>query len=168
MRKPTLDLFASKLCHQFLWYIAQVLRKILKEKLDHLIIVTPTWQTQPWYVKLLQMSVQPLFFLSQIRNLVTNPLGKKKISGVEGFQVSLQMEGISSNAAKVVSHSKKKSSTTNYKSAWDQWTSWYNDREVNSFQTPVNYINFLSEKYVKGLQYKTINSLRSPSLLDSE
>ena len=33
---------------------------------------------------------------------------KKKISGVEGFQVSLLMEGISSNAAKVVSHSRKK------------------------------------------------------------
>ena len=28
--------------------ISRVLRKILQEKIDYLIIVTPTWQTQPW------------------------------------------------------------------------------------------------------------------------
>ena len=45
-------------------------------KIDHLIIVTPTWQTQLWYAQLLKMSVQPPFFLPQIRNLLTNPSGK--------------------------------------------------------------------------------------------
>ena len=39
-------------------------------------IVTPTWQTQPWYVQLLKMSVQPPFLLRQIRNLLINPQGK--------------------------------------------------------------------------------------------
>ena len=39
-------------------------------------IVTPTWQTQPWYVQLLKMSVQPPFLLSQIRHLLKNPQGK--------------------------------------------------------------------------------------------
>ena len=56
--------------------ISLVLRKILQEKIDHLIIVTPTWQTQLWYAQLLKMSVQPPFFLPQIRNLLTNPSGK--------------------------------------------------------------------------------------------
>ena len=53
--------------------ISRVLRKILQEKIDHLIIVTPTWQTQPWYAQLLKMSVQPPFFLPHIRNLLANP-----------------------------------------------------------------------------------------------
>ena len=56
--------------------ISWVLRKILWEKIDHLIIVTPTWQTQPWYAQLLEMSVQPPFLLPQIRNLLANPQGK--------------------------------------------------------------------------------------------
>ena len=38
--------------------------------------MTPTWQTQSWYAQLLKMSVQPPFFLPQIRNLLTNPQGK--------------------------------------------------------------------------------------------
>ena len=88
-----------------------------------------------------------------------------KISSMEGFQESLQMEGISSNAAKLISHSRRKSSTTNYESAWGQWTSWCNNRQVNPFQASVNYlITFLSEKYDKGLQYRTLNLLRSAIL----
>ena len=81
---------------------------------------------------------------------------------MEGFQQSLQMEGISSNATKLISHSRRKSSTTNYESAWGQWTSWCNERQVNPFQAPMTYIiSFLSEKFDQGLQYRTLNCLRS-------
>ena len=72
------------------------------------------------------------------------------------------MEMISSNAAKLSSHSRGKSSTTNYESNWGQWTSRCYERQVNPFQAPVNFIiNFLSEKFDKGLQYRTLNCLRS-------
>ena len=62
-----------------------------------------------------------------------------KISGVEGFRESLQMEGISNNA-QIERGS-------------------YNGRQVNPFQAPiVNYIiNYQSEKFDKGLQYRTMN-----------
>ena len=58
---------------------------------------------------------------------------------MEGFRESLQMEGISNNA-QIERGS-------------------YNDRQVNPFQAPiVNYIiNYLSEKFDKGLQYRTMN-----------
>ena len=63
---------------------------------------------------------------------------------------------------KLISHSRRKSSTTNYKSTWGQWTSSCNEIQVNSFQARANYINnVLSEKFDKGLQYRTLNSLRS-------
>ena len=42
--------------------VSRVLRKMIQEKIDHLITVTPTCQTQPWYAQLLKMSVQPPFF----------------------------------------------------------------------------------------------------------
>ena len=93
---------------------------------------------------------------SSSRNRVT------EISGVEGFRQSLQKEGISSNAAKLISHSRRKSSTTNYESVWGQWTSWCNERQVNLLQAPVNYIiDFLSEKFDNVLQYKILNCLIS-------
>ena len=63
---------------------------------------------------------------------------------------------------KLISHSRRKSSTTNYKSIWGQWISSCNEIQVNSFQARANYINnVLSEKFDKGLQYRTLNSLRS-------
>ena len=69
------------------------------------------------------------------------------------------MERISSNAAKLISHLRGKSSTTNYKLTWGHWTSWCNERQVKPFQASVNYvINFLSEKFHKGLQYGNLNS----------
>ena len=109
MGQPTLDLFASRFCHQLPRYIAwkpdlvsivtdaflypmdreygfafppfssinRALRKILEEKIDHLIIVTPTWQNQSWYDQLLKMSVQPPFLHPQVRNLLKNPQSKK-------------------------------------------------------------------------------------------
>ena len=35
-----------------------------------------TWQTQPWYARLLKMFVQPPFLLPLLRNFLRNPLGK--------------------------------------------------------------------------------------------
>ena len=94
--------------------------------------------------------------VSPSRNKIT------EISGVEGSWESLQMERISSNAAKLIPHSRRKSSATKYESAWGQWNRWCNNRQVNTFQVPVNYIiNFLNDKFDKGLQYKTLSSLRS-------
>ena len=111
--------------------ISRVLRKILEEKIDHLIIVTPTWQTWQFVNKSTGQKS------SSSRNRVT------EISGVEGLRESLQMQGISSNVVKLISH-------------------WCNERQVNPFQAPVNYIiNVLSEKFDKGLQYITLNPLRS-------
>ena len=47
--------------------ISHVTRKIFKEKIDHLITVKPTWQTQSWYTQLLNMSVQSLYLLPQLK-----------------------------------------------------------------------------------------------------
>ena len=91
--------------------------------------------------------------LPSSRNKVT------EISGVVDFWKSLRIEGISSNAAKLISNSKRKNSTFNYELAWGEWT----EKQVNPFQASVNYIiNFLSKKFDKELlQCKTLDSFRS-------
>ena len=106
---PTVDLFASRLCHQLHQYMAwkpdpnsfatdamqqdwnkmfgfafppfsligRVINKVLQENVEAMILVTPTWQTQPWYTLLLRMSIQRPLLLPALPNLLLNPLGKK-------------------------------------------------------------------------------------------
>ena len=48
---------------------------------------------------------------------------KTYVSGLEGYRESLEMEGISRNAAKLISQLRRKGSIASYKSAWNKWTS---------------------------------------------
>ena len=42
-----------------------------------MIIVTPTWQTQPWYPLLLEMSMRCPLLLTPFPDLLLNPQGNK-------------------------------------------------------------------------------------------
>lgn len=51
-------------------------RMIIMEKVNHLIILTTTWQTQSSYAQLPEMLEQPVFLLLGLNKLLTNPQGK--------------------------------------------------------------------------------------------
>ena len=53
--------------------IGQVLRKIELERVRRVLLIAPTWQTQPWYATLLQLSVQDPILLPRKKNLLKNP-----------------------------------------------------------------------------------------------
>ena len=89
---------------------------------------------------------------SSSRNRVTG------INSVEGFRKSFQMESISSNPVKYISHSTRKSSTTNSELAGISELVGVMKDKLILFK---HIINFLSEKFDKGLQYRTLNCLRS-------
>ena len=56
--------------------IGRVLTKVRKEK-ARLILVTPLWQAQSWYVTLLQMSIKdPLLLPQQYKDLLKNTSGQ--------------------------------------------------------------------------------------------
>jgi len=55
--------------------ISRVLQKVLQEKVEKILIVTPTWHTQPWYPQLLQMSIARPLLLPNRSNLLKDPLG---------------------------------------------------------------------------------------------
>ena len=56
----------------------KVLAKVIREKLNHLIIVISVCHSQPWYSQLLCMSKQNSLLLPQVENLFVNPLGKSE------------------------------------------------------------------------------------------
>ena len=57
--------------------IGRVINKVLRENVEATILVTPTWQTKPWYTLLLRMSLQRPLLLPALLNLLLNPLGEK-------------------------------------------------------------------------------------------
>ena len=45
---------------------------------------------------------------------------------------------------------------------WNKWVLWSNERQVHPFTAPVNQVvEFLSELYQEGLEYRTIDVYRS-------
>ena len=99
--------------------ISRVLTKIFKEKTDHRIIVTPTWQTQPWYAQILKMSIHPPVLLPLVKNLLTNSQRKIHLL-VEVRSLRIAMWKFPQKFANgrnfnLISHSGTKSLTTNYK-----------------------------------------------------
>ena len=47
-------------------------------------------------------------------------------------------------------------------SAWNKWTGWCSSRQINPFSTDIQYfLDFLAELFEAGLQYRSINTVRS-------
>ena len=57
--------------------IVRVIKKVVRENVEGMILVIPIWQTRPWYTLLLRMSTQRPLFLPALPNLLLNPLGEK-------------------------------------------------------------------------------------------
>ena len=55
----------------------RVKNMVLRKNVEAMILVTSTWQTQPWCILLLRTSIQSPLLLPALPNLLLNPLGKK-------------------------------------------------------------------------------------------
>ena len=55
--------------------VCRVLRKVQEERVDHLIKVTPTWQSQSWYSQLLMMPMtNPALLFSTFSDVYTETI----------------------------------------------------------------------------------------------
>ena len=145
----------QKLCYAFPPFslITRVLNKVSQEKVTEMLVVTPTWKTQPWYPRLLEMYIQHPLLLPTKKNLLkisqgeNHPLIKNrslKLTVLESFRSQLQMSGISGETAKPISHSRRPGSISNYESTWHKWSSWCRERKFDPFRAPVeSVIDFL-------------------------
>ena len=85
-----------------------------------------------------------------------------KTGGLDGFRARLQEEGISKAASDLTSKSRRPNSNANYEPSWRKWASWCSRRETDSFSSNINEIlDYLTDLYKQGLQYRTINNQRS-------
>ena len=118
-----------------------------------------------------EMSMQQPMLLTWRRVLLKNPKGGNsspcpkqnfKISGMGGLRARLQKEGISREASNLSIKSRRSSSNSNHESAWGKWAGRCAEREIDPFCSNINQIlEFLSQLFQNGLQYRTINNSRS-------
>lgn len=87
---------------------------------------------------------------------------QSEISRLEGVRRSMQNEGISEEAFKIMCSSWRVSTEKSYSSAWRKWLGWCHERKLDPFPTSVkSVVDFLSFQFQQGRQYSTINSYRS-------
>ena len=132
-----------------------------------MIIVTPTWQTQPSVrdINVMATAVETIarstIRFSRKQTLFSSKQ-KTNVSGLEGHRKSLEMEGISSDAAKLISRSRRPGFAASYKSSWNKWTSSCVREKIYPLCASLSKIvNYLSTLFHEGIQYRTVNAHRS-------
>ena len=169
--------------------IPKVLSKVQKEKVPMMILVTPTWPSQLWYLEAMIMSIQQPILLTWRRDLSKNPqeeihpLVQNKTLKLVAWTVEIhplvqnktlklvawavlgldykrkEFQGRFSN---LIIKSRRSSFNSNYESAWGKWAGCCAERKIDPFCSNINQIlEFLSQHFQNGLQYRTINNYRS-------
>ena len=79
-----------------------------------------------------------------------------------GLRDSLQKEGISREASNIIIKSRRSNSNSNCELVWSKWAGWCAERKIDPFCSNINQIlDFLSQLFQNGPQYRTINNYRS-------
>ena len=74
----------------------------------------------------------------------------------------LETQGLSQRATELIIESWKDNTNVAYNTAWRKWYRWCAERDINLISASVvNIVQFLVDHFDTGLQYRTINTLRS-------
>ena len=150
--------------------IGLVLKKVQVDQAN-LILITPVWQTQAWYPKVLQMSIRRPILIPNCQKLLVNPMGEEHplvlnkslklvawtVSGVDWkvreFRKTLPL----------ITAARRRGTYAHYETYWRKWTSWCATKQiVDPFGCSVNFIlDFLAHAFREGFQYSTIAGYRS-------
>ena len=83
-------------------------------------------------------------------------------SRLEAIRSRQLAEGISEETTQLLASGWSKGINTAYESAWKRWDSWCSQRQVDPLSCSVrHFLEFLTGLFKEGLQYRTINTIRS-------
>ena len=150
--------------------ISRVLQKIQQEKVQGTIIV-PKWPTQTWWPVLMRMLVDNPVLPPKRKKLLFLPSSPEKIHPLypklELLDVplvwrSLESQGISTEASRIIVQSWRSGTTTQYQTYYKKWESFCCRRKINPLQATLqDGINFLGDLFATGVGYSCINTARS-------
>ena len=120
--------------------------------------VTPTSGTTTGPATQQQRSVAgPIRPLSDPSNVPTSTPGR-----ISHLQQCYQAEGLPSHVTNLLIPAARSSTRKTYESSWQRWSHWCSTRQINPISTTLNNVlTFLADSFDSGLQYRTINVLRS-------
>lgn len=92
----------------------------------------------------------------------TTVLPQSPACRLEGLRGRYASTGISEQATGLITAGWSQRTNTAYQSAWSRWQRWCGTRDVDPFSAPVTeLVNFLGSLFSEGLQYRSINTVRS-------
>ena len=90
------------------------------------------------------------------------PTGTPTVSRVARVRESLGSKGLSDRVVSIMQKSWRGATESAYSSVWRRWSSWCTEREADPVSAPINLVlEFLTDLYDEGKQYRTINTARS-------
>ena len=128
-----------------------------------IVLIAPVRQVQPWWPLLLSLLTQEPVLLPNRKDLLQNPVHPKQVHPMYP-RLHLAVFHVSVNATKRKAFLKRSRSSTckTYESSWRRWCSWCAGRKINQLSaSPNEILSFLADCFQEGLQYRTINVLRS-------
>ena len=143
-------------------------RCLAKERAEHtnLIIITPTWQGQPWYATLLQMITENPILLPEMNNLLTGPMGEfhpmvqTGAMKLAAWKVSGKMHEIQSFHQQLDLYYRE-NSPVDQRRLWKRWCCWCSQQSLDPISAPVEAVaNYLAEEQIR-VGYSALNTTRS-------
>ena len=84
------------------------------------------------------------------------------LSSMEGLWQQYSAEGLSDQTTDLLESSRRLGTLHHYKKGWQKWCSWCLSRKIDPVSAGVNCVlEFLSNLFSEGLEYRTINGYRS-------
>ena len=85
-----------------------------------------------------------------------------KTSRLKGIRRQHSAAGVSAQTSELLLAGWSRGTNTAYESGWKRWSGWCEERKVNPLSAGIQqFLNFLTSLFQEGLQYRTINSIRS-------
>ena len=131
----------------------------------------PVWKSRPWYPLLLEMLMDLPALLPLHAKLLHLPMFPSQVHPLIEKKINLAIWPVSGNPSKSEGFLKGCPKycfppgdplEKHYQSAWKSFDSWCFGKSEDPISCPVNIVlEFLTDLFDKGLQYRTINTYRS-------
>ena len=149
------------LCFSPLALLGRVLQKIRQERVESVTLIAPNWPTQVWYPAILQLLTtdnQPPQESFRGTTSFRSPWfpQSNRLESRDGFK------DISADASNLICSAWRRGTEKSYTVAWRKWCSWCQGRNINPLAASLReVIEFITSGFKAGLQYSTLNSIRS-------
>ena len=144
-----------------------MLPKILND-VALVLLIAPTWSTQPWYAMLLQLAIAHPIMLNQTDHLLTLPHMATTFirfgtvfTWQGGYYPAIPLcKRI--EAIRVMNASWFIGTDKEYNTVWKTWSSWCTQKQIDILRASINEaVNFLAGCFADEKSYSTVNTYGS-------